>query len=383
MTPEEATARTWAEIDLDSLRKNLESARGEMRPGVELIAVLKADAYGLGARPVARALWGWGVKRFAVATLEEALELRRALPESGLLVLGWVSEGLMERAVRAQVGLTLFRLDQAEALERAAARLGRCAPVQVKVDVGLHRLGFDPGEAAAAAVRIARMPHLRLEGLYGHLGLRDEADDRAQAGRLDAVRRALAGAGVDPGLIHLVDSIGMVRYPEYQLDAVRSGAYLAGNSPSRYAHPERVHPVLTLKTRIVQLRWVEAGERVGYDEDHPLARRSRIATLCAGYADGYPRLNSVGQVAVAGCRVPVVGLVCMDQMMVDVSGVPEVREGDEVTLLGGSIRVEELAAWGGLNRNEALCRVGRRVPRVYLQGGRVVEIAGGWSEDDA
>ena len=159
------------------------------------------------------------------------------------------------------------------------------------------------------------------------------------------------------------------------MDAVSTGAWLYGVYPRGYAHPEESRLAMTVKTRIAQLHRVKAGECLGYDETHPLARDSRIATLSAGYIDGYPRLNSRGTVEIRGRRAPVAGLVCMDQMMVDVTGIPDVCEGDEVILLGGTIGVDEYADTAQLNRNESLARTGRRVPRVYLEDGRVVRIA--------
>ena len=159
----------------------------------------------------------------------------------------------------------------------------------------------------------------------------------------------------------------MVRYPERHMGAVRTGAWLYGVCPYRYEHPERCRPVVTLKARVAQLRTLPAGECVGYDDSHPLSHDARVATLSAGYVDGFPRFNGKGEVCIHGRRAPVLGLVCMDQMMVDVTGVPDAQEGDEAILLGGPITVDEYAATAAMNRNEALSRIGKRVPRVYLQ----------------
>ena len=178
-------------------------------------------------------------------------------------------------------------------------------------------------------------------------------------------------------MVHALDSIGMVRYPQDHMDAVRTGAWLYGVYPKRYEHPEESQLALTVKTRIAQIHRVPFGECLGYDETHPVNRDSVVATLSAGYIDGYPRLNSAGEVEVCGKRAPVVGLVCMDQMMVDITDIPEAAEGDIVTLLGGTIGVDEYAEWGGLNRNESLARTGKRVPRIYLEDGEVVNIVDG------
>lgn len=180
-------------------------------------------------------------------------------------------------------------------------------------------------------------------------------------------------------MLHACDSIGMVRHPRWRFDAVRIGAWLYGVVPSRYpnANGECRLPVRFM-TRVVQVRPVAKGEYLGYDESHPLERDRLIATLAAGYADGYPRVNSTGEVCIRGRRAPIAGLLCMDQMTVDVTDIPGVRPGDEVTLLGDGITLEAYSAWTGAHRNEALTRIGRRVPRVYTRGGVVVEVGCGW-----
>jgi alanine racemase len=187
------------------------------------------------------------------------------------------------------------------------------------------------------------------------------------------VAKALRERGRDCGLLHACDSIGMVRHPQWRFDAVRIGAWLYGVVPSRYpnANGECRMPV-RFKTRVVQVRNVAKGEYLGYDETHPLDRDRVIATLSAGYADGYPRVNSTGEVCVRGRRAPIAGLLCMDQMTVDVTGIPGVCPGDEVTLLGEGITLEQYSAWTGAHRNEALTRIGRRVPRVYIRGGEAI-----------
>ena len=203
------------------------------------------------------------------------------------------------------------------------------------------------------------------------------AVDRRQVDLLTGVRDALGEKGIAVPMTHALDSIGMVRYPADHLDAVRTGAWLYGVYPRRYEHPEESQLALTVKTRIAQLHRVKAGECLGYDESHPIARDSVIATLSAGYIDGYPRLNSKGSVEIRGKRAPVAGLVCMDQMMVDVTDIPDACEGDEVILLGGSIGVDEYADVAGLNRNESLARTGKRVPRVYMENGEAVLVIDG------
>ena len=374
MNAEQARARCWVEIDLDRVAANYRSARGLCGPGVEIIPVLKANAYGLGAAALSRALYGLGARLFAVAEPGEALEVKRACGGDAL-VLGMIAPGQMEKAVRAGVIATVYDPDQARTLDAAAERAGMAARVHVKLDTGLHRLGFDP-EATEAIAAAFDLPNIRVEGLYTHLALREAGADAAQIDRLLRVAEALRRGGREYGLLHACDSIGMVRYPRWHFGAVRTGAWLYGVVPSRYpnVHCECGLP-LRFMTRVVQVRRVAAGEYLGYDEDHPLERDRVIATLSAGYADGYPRVNSAGEVCVRGKRAPVAGLLCMDQMTVDVTDIPGVAPGDPVTLLGDGISLEQFSAWTGAHRNEALTRIGRRVPRVYLRSGEAVEIA--------
>jgi alanine racemase len=176
-------------------------------------------------------------------------------------------------------------------------------------------------------------------------------------------------------MLHLLDSIGMWRYPGMQFDAVRDAAFVIGHTFPDYARPDRMRFALSFKTRVVHVQWVEAGECMGYDADHPLKQRARVATLCVGYGDGYPRaMSHRGQVELHGRRAPVVGVVCMDLTMIDVTDIPETAVGDEVTLLGGGISIESYAAFSEGYKNEYITIISRRVPRVYLQGGQVIDV---------
>ena len=374
LTLDEATSRCWAEVDLSRLRENYHNALKHLRGGVRLIAVLKANAYGLGAAYVARFLRGEGQTFFAAASYNEAAEIRAAVPDGDVLILGLTGGGETEKAVSQGLILTVFSENHARAVIDAARQAGEIARVHLKIETGLHRLGLMPEEAAGVAALLDESGAARIEGVFTHLALRNRESDRAQLDRLLFVREELTRRDLPVGLVHALDSIGMVRYPEDQLDAVRTGAWLYGVYPRGYAHPEESRLTLTVKARVAQLHHVAAGECLGYDETHPLRRDSLIATISAGYIDGFPRLNGVGSVEVRGRRAPVAGLVCMDQMMADVTDIPGVLEGDEVILLGGDIGVDEYAAVAGLNRNESLARTGRRVPRVYIDGGRVVDI---------
>ncbi len=371
---EEAISRCWAEVDLTRLVLNYKNALAHLKKGTQLICVLKADAYGLGAPMVAKRLYKEGARIFAAASFNEAEQIYNTVPESDVLVLGLMGEMQLIRAIGMGMLITVFSEKYAQTVIRAAQRIGRKARVHAKIETGLNRIGLLPESAAEQIQKMMNSGWIQLEGLFTHLALRDKDSDRRQIDLLKGVRDELKERGISVPMTHALDSIGMVRYPEDHMDAVRTGAWLYGVYPRRYAHPEESQLALTVKCRIAQIHSVKAGECLGYDETHPVKRDSVIATLSAGYIDGYPRQNSKGEVEICGKRAPIVGLVCMDQMMVDITDIPEAQEGDEVILLGGSIGVDEYAEWANLNRNESLARTGKRVPRVYIENGRVVRV---------
>lgn len=372
MTLDEARARCWAEVDIARLKENYHNALKHLT-SAQLIAVLKADAYGLGAKKVAQVLYDEGQRFFAVASYNEAEELYALGLDIDVLVLGLMGDSQLDRAIEQGIVLTVFSRAYAGRVIAAARRAGKRARVHIKVETGLHRLGLMPEEVEGVAEMMEKSGVVSIEGLFTHLALRGYENDQRQFARLRFAKEALEKRGMSV-MTHALDSIGMVRYPEEQMDAVRTGAWLYGVYPRGYAHPEESQLTMTVKARVAQLHTVPAGECLGYDEDNPLSRDSVIATISAGYIDGFPRLNSIGSVEIRGRRAPVAGLVCMDQMMADVTDIPGVQEGDEVILLGGSIGVDEYASVAHLNRNESLARTGRRVPRVYIENGAVVDI---------
>lgn len=382
---------TRLEVDLDALEGNARAIAALLREGPAaadggtpaLAAVLKADGYGLGAVECAGAFLRGGASMLAVACLPEALELRRAYPEATVMVMGHTPDRLLPLCVRERIVCTLWGAEQARALSGAARSSGATAGFHLKLDTGMNRLGLRPGPGAAEAVAImAALPGLRLAGVFTHLALVDAEHDRAQFDMFVSFLAELKALGVEPGLRHVCDSIGLARYPEYRLDLVRAGAALYGLPPLRAPAIERVglRTAFALRTRISRLRRLAPGEGVGYDHSWKAPEGGALlATLPIGYADGYRRsLSNKGQVSIRGVRAPVVGLVCMDQCTVDVSAVPGVVEGDEVLLLGegdgGAVPPLEMAAWVGTNRNELVAGLGRRLPRVYARGGKAARI---------
>ena len=372
---------TWAEIDLDALVHNLREARRILPPSTRIAGVVKADAYGHGAVGVTRELLAQGIDWLAVSRMPEAFELRAHFPEAPILVMGRTPDALLAPALARGIVLTVFDARQAGKLSRLAERMQRPARIHLKVDTGLNRLGMKAGPAAAATIlRIHRLPQLQVEGIYSHLALASEAGDLAQYARFERLVTKLEAAGVKIPLKHISDSNGMVLYPGLALDMVRLGGFLFGvTTPGLFRDRIELRPTMALKTRTTRIARVKRGEQVGYEPTFVAPRAGSIGTLAVGYADGYARsLSGRGSVVVRGRRAPLVGMICMDQCMVDLTDIPEARVGDEVLLFGtagqGTLPVNEVAGWIDTNRHELLSGLNRRVPRVYLKGGRVVAV---------
>lgn len=372
METDRAMSRVWLEVDEDALIYNYRLAKSLCRPETAFICVVKANAYGLGLSRVVRTLHEAGADWFATATVEEALAVRRVLPDVHILVMGAAENAYLGRLIAADISVTVNTVEEGMAASNVAEACGKPARVHIKLDTGLHRLGFCSAEEALPA---ARLPGLLIEGIYSHLALRSREQSQRQYALFTDMVEQLKKAGVRPRMLHLLDSIGLTRYPEWQLDAVRVGAFLYGNVPVSWERFNEGRAVAALKARVTRVAVAAKGEGVGYD-DTPLERDTMVATLAAGYVDGYSRaLSKKGYVLIHGQKAPVLGLVCMDQMMVDVTDIQGVRPGDTATLLGGGIPLREYAALGNLNRNESLAMIGRRVPRIYLRAGKIAAIA--------
>lgn len=360
-------ARCWLEVDLSALKNNLQLTRGLMGSETQLIAVLKADAYGFGAPQVGRCLWENGVRMFAVACLDEAFALREALPEAWILCMGETLDSALEAAIEKGIRLTVGSLQAAIRISEATQEMQKQAYVHFKVDTGLHRIGFAPEEAVDKIEQCAYMSGIVAEGLYTHLALHNKESDEMQHAAFEMVRSGLAEKNIRVKYAHMCDSIGLTRYPQWQYDAVRVGALLYGNYPNGFTQIEKVKPVARFQARVTRVFDVKKGELLGYDDSHPLDHDARIASIACGYVDGYPRVMShKGVVLIRGKRAKIAGLLCMDQMMADVTDIENVRAGDIVTLLGDDITVREYASIGALNRNEVTAIIGKRVPRIYL-----------------
>jgi len=369
--------RAVCSIDLDAIAHNLAEVRRVVGPSVAVCGVVKADAYGHGAVPVARRLEHAGIDRLAVASLDEAAELRRAGIAAPLLVFGGVRPHRAREATALGVAITVWSEHGVRELGEALGASARLA-VHLKVDTGMHRIGADaaPDALAAIARALAEGP-FEIEGVMSHLACADEPGHASVGAQIDAFERALQALGdlgVRPRVRHLANSAGALADPRARFDMVRVGLLLYGCNPSpALGGALALRPAMSLRSRIAQLKTIPAGDHVGYGFTFRAARTTRIAVLPVGYSAGYPRaLSNRAEVLVRGRRAPVVGTVSMDHVTVDVTEVPDVAEGDRVTLWGDDgdgacIDVMELGARAGTIGYELLTCVSQRTPRIYEQ----------------
>ena len=367
--------QTWAEIDLGAVAHNIGTIKEHIGPQTKLMAVIKADAYGHGAVPVAKTAIAQGVEYLGVAIAEEAIELREAGIMIPVLVLGTsIPNYGEEELIRLNIAQGICDLDLAQALNRAAARVGKRAVVHLKVDTGMGRLGILPESGVAFVEELQKLPHIEMEGIYTHFAASDAADKsytEEQFARFRCLVDQLAARGIKPPLQHVANSAALVELPHMSLNMVRPGIMLFGVYPG-IAGKEIVviRPTMSLKSRIVHWKKVEAGTILSYGLTYATAEATTIATVPIGYADGYRRhLSNKAYALVNGARVPQVGRICMDQCLFDVGKVPGVKCGDEVVLIGSQgddeITLTELADLAGTIPHELAVGLTKRVPRVY------------------
>ncbi|MCR5237406.1 MAG: alanine racemase [Lachnospiraceae bacterium] len=378
--------RLQLQIDLDAIRFNMESMQKRLRRGTKMLAVVKADAYGHGAAVVSRELedleFLWG---FAVATDEEAMTLRNSGIEKPILVLGYTFPESYEDIIANDIRPVIFKEDMARGLSEEAVRQGRRVYCHLAVETGMGRIGVEADESSVELVQeIAAMPNLVLEGIFTHFAKADQRDKiptYEQIEKFNKYFELLHREGVDFWLRHSSNSAGILEIREANMDMVRAGISMYGLWPSRdVKHDIELRPALALKSHIVYIKEVPPRYEVGYGGSWRSRRESRIATIPVGYGDGYPRaLSNRGYVLIRGKRAPIAGRVCMDQMMVDITNIPDAEDYDEVTLIGRDgeeeITVESLAnIYGGFNY-EIVCCFTKRVPRIYYRDGGPVEIS--------
>ncbi|MEE9276213.1 MAG: alanine racemase [bacterium] len=378
-----SAGRTAAYIDLDALSENLAAVRGRLGPGRETLAVVKAEAYGHGAPEAAEAFLRGGARLLGVATVEEAAALRAfskegPLARASILVMSGAAPAEAPRIAAFDLEAAVWDIAQVEALSAAARAAGRRLRLHLKVDSGMGRLGAAPAEAADFLRAAAAMEGIEVAGLMSHLAQAEEEGGEAPTRAQFEVIRDLAGdlraKGLLPPLLHCANSAGGLLFPDAPGEIVRAGIALYGCPPAA-AEGVTLRPAMRWRSAVIQVREIAAGAPVGYGGAYRRSTPGRIAVVSAGYGDGYPRLlSNRGDALVGGRRVPVAGRVSMDMLTLDVSGLDEVRAGDEAVLLGAQgeerIRAEELADRAETIPYEILCGVGGRVPRVFVRDGR-------------
>jgi len=373
--------RCWVEVDLDALRQNIAAIRRRLRPKTKLMAVVKADAYGHGLAQVGSVLMQCGVDAFAIANLAEALQLRH-IGGSGWPILLFGSSLPFEvgKIVEQNITPTISTIEEAQSFEEEAARQHKKLPIQIEIDTGMGRVGFWRDEAVAQIREVAALPHLMIEALYTHFPLADEnlKETRRELDAFLRVVEQLRQAGVTIPCVHAANSAALLNVPEATLDMIRPGLLLYGICPTG-CQADDVRPVLSFKARVAFVKNVAAGRAISYGQTFVAQRPMRIATVAAGYGDGFCRnLSNAAEVLIGGRRCRVVGRVTMDQIMVDATALPEVNSGDEIVFIGrqvcpdgvgggAEISASELAAWADTIAWEITCNITKtaRVPRVY------------------
>ncbi len=378
--------RTWAEINLDNIAHNVKEIQRVAGKRTEIMAVVKADAYGHGVLETVNTLVESGCSRLAVSMLDEAIQLRQIGINIPILVLSHTNPLRVDELIKYNITQTIYSHDIAKLLSDEAVRQGTKASVHIKIDTGMSRVGFPPGYSAVKAVsEIQKLPGIIVEGIFTHFAAADEKDKNFtfhQAELFDSIISELNRIGILIPIRHVANSAAIIQYPEYAMEMVRPGIILYGIYPSKQVDRSvlELKPAMTLKTTIAMVKWVEENTSISYGRKFFTNRKSKIATIPVGYADGYSRLlTGKGRVLVKGQFAPVVGSICMDQCMVDVTNIEgDIKTGDEVVLLGKQgaceITAEELADHIGTIPYEIVCIIGKRIPRVYFKNGEIVNV---------
>lgn len=386
---EDILKRTWAEISLDAVEHNFREIQKRLRPETKICCVIKADAYGHGAERLAKEYENLGADWFAVSNLEEAQQLRRAGVKLPILILGYTPPEMAEVLARQNISQALVGAEYGAALSEQAQKAGVAVKVHISLDTGMSRIGFlyqNPQRDAAALEEVehaCKLPGLEPEGIFTHFAVADEGENGSAYTRMqyqnfcDAIER-LNRRGVKFRIRHCANSAAIFDYPEMQLDMVRAGVILYGLMPSgSVRNPAALISAMQLKSVVALVKNIPAQTTVSYGRKFTAAKETTVATVPIGYADGYPRiLFQSAEMLVRGKRAKIIGRVCMDQLMLDVTNIPNVRVGDTVTVFGkdreATLSVDELAAQIGTINYELVCAVSKRVPRVYYRNGAVV-----------
>ena len=376
--------RVYAKIDLDAAAYNMEQMKNRIGSGARLIAVVKTDAYGHGAVPLAEVFekldYVWG---YAVASLDEGMILRKHGIKKPILVLGCVFPDQYDEMVRSEIRAAVYTEEMARGMAEAAKRAGKNAYIHIKIDTGMGRIGFPVSEESAEIIgRISRLENIQIEGMFTHFAKADEADKsytRMQHDRFMWMKEQLEKRNVSIRYYDCDNSAGIIDFPDMKHDLARAGISTYGMYPSDEVDKSAVDlkPALSLKSHVIFVKEVEPGTSISYGGTFTADRKMRIATVPVGYGDGYPRsLSNKGYVLIRGKKARILGRVCMDQFMVDVTDIPDAAFMDQVTLIGSDgeerITVDDLAELSGRFNYEFVCCLSKRIPRVYRRGGEII-----------
>ena len=379
-------SRVCERVDLDAIFYNFQMMKANIKDGVQMIAVIKTDGYGHGAVQIARLLepvdYIWG---YAVATLDEAVVLRKNEIKKPILVLGCIFPDQWEAMIENEVRMTTYTVEMAKGVSNLAVKMGKDAYIHIKLDTGMSRLGFQIHEDSVDAIEeISKMPGLKLEGMFTHFAKADETDKAytdVQIGKYNYMRDELKKRGVTFPIYHCSNSAGIIDIKKANMDLVRAGISIYGLYPSEEVEKKNVplRPAMELISHVSYVKTVPEGTPVSYGGTYVTEKETSLATIPVGYADGYSRrLSNRGSVLIHGTRCPILGKVCMDQCMVDVSAVPQAKVGDTVTLIGrdgeDEITAAEIAGIMETIHYEVVCDISKRVTRVYMKNGKEVSV---------
>ena len=375
----------WAEINLDNLAHNIKEVKRLTKPDTIITAVIKADGYGHGAVQIGKTLLENGADRFAVATLSEAIQLRKVYPNVPILILGYTPDDSAEEVVKFNIIQTIYSYEQAEILSQKAKKMNKQVKLHIKIDTGMSRLGMQVENGTVEAIKkISELPNIYIEGMFTHFAVADEEDKTFTLKQIEGYKeicKDLEKEGIDIPIKHVSNSAAIIDLQEANLNMVRAGIMLYGLYPSDEVDKSKLNlkEVMSLKARISHVKELEEGRGVSYGLIYKTNKKTKIATLPIGYADGYTRmLTNEAEALVKGKRVPIVGRICMDQCMIDVTDI-DVNRGDEVILFGSDgencIPIDELANKLGTINYEIVCMISKRVPRVYLKNGEIVNVS--------
>jgi alanine racemase len=367
--------RTYTKINLNAILNNINEIKKRIEINIKVMAVIKADGYGHGAKELGDFLKN-KVDYYGVATIEEAIELREYGIKLPILILGYTSPSQYVELVENNITQTVYTLEMAKELSKSAVICGKKAKIHIALDTGMTRIGFDANETGILAIQeISNLSNLVVEGLFTHFATADEVDksySKLQMDKYDNFVALLEENGINIPVKHMCNSAGIMEFDHHHFDMVRAGIIVYGLYPSDEVNKNAINlkPALEWKTHVINVKNIDSGHGVSYGKTYITKNKTKIATLSVGYADGYPRsLSSKGRVLIHGQYAPIIGRICMDQMMVDVTHINNVEIEDEVTLVGKDgdniISVEELANMAGSFNYEFVCDIGKRVSRIY------------------